>query len=92
MPEQQHFFDQEPGQVLVYLSEQETASFCRLEVEVIRSLTEAGVVSGIEVAGEAQRRYGADDLVLLAPGAAPLPGFGRQPGGHRDYSAAGGAD
>ena len=34
-----------------YYSEQETAEYSRLEVQLIRQLHEAGVVEGISVAG-----------------------------------------
>ena len=51
--------------VTAYYSEQETAQYSRLEVQFLHQLTEAGVISGIEVAGEAQRRYDDADLALL---------------------------
>ncbi len=47
-----------------YYSEQETSEYSRLELEVIRSLTDAGVLSGIDVAGEG-RRYSDEDLAQL---------------------------
>jgi DNA-binding transcriptional MerR regulator len=47
-----------------YYSEQETSEFCRLEVQVIRQLRDAGVIQGIEVAGEGQR-YSDEELALL---------------------------
>jgi DNA-binding transcriptional MerR regulator len=47
-----------------YHSEQETAEFCRLEVQVIRQLRDAGVIRGVDVAGEGQR-YSDDELALL---------------------------
>ena len=51
--------------VATYYSEQETAHYSRLEVQIIQHLTEAGVISGIQVVGEEQRRYDAADLALL---------------------------
>jgi hypothetical protein len=47
-----------------YHSEQETAEFCHLEVQIIRQLRDVGVIRGIEVAGEGQR-YSDDELALL---------------------------
>ncbi len=47
-----------------YYSEQETAQYSRLEVQVIRFLCDAGVMSGIDVSGE-ERRYSDEDLLLL---------------------------
>ena len=47
-----------------YHSEQEAAEFCRLEVQVIHQLRDAGVISGVDVAGEGQR-YSDDELALL---------------------------
>ena len=57
MPEQPH-------RVTTYYSEQETATYSRLSVQVIRSLFDAGVMSGIEVVGE-ERRYSDEDISLL---------------------------
>ena len=56
MPEQHH--------EISYHSEQETAKYSRLEVQVIRHLFDAGVMSGIEVIGE-ERRYSDEDLTQL---------------------------
>ena len=47
-----------------YHSEQEAAEFCRLEVQVIRQLRDAGVISGVDVAGEGQR-YSDDEVAVL---------------------------
>jgi DNA-binding transcriptional MerR regulator len=47
-----------------YYTEQEAAEFCRLEVQIIRQLSEVGVLSGIEVVGE-ERRYSNEDIALL---------------------------
>ena len=64
MPEQQHRLTIQHRRVTSYYSEQETAKYSRLEVQVIRFLSEAGVMSGIEVVGE-ERRYSDEDLALL---------------------------
>lgn len=48
-----------------YYNEPETAQFCRLEVQVIHQLAEAGVISGIQVVGDERRCYGDEDLALL---------------------------
>lgn len=55
----------EQGQVTAYYSEQETAHYSRLELHIIRHLTEVGIISGMQVAGEDQPRYDAADLALL---------------------------
>lgn len=55
----------EQGRVTAYYSEQETAAYSRLELSVIRYLTEAGVISGVQVVGEEEHCYEAADLVLL---------------------------
>ncbi len=47
-----------------YHSEQETADYCRLEVQVLRQLSESGVIPGIQVVGE-EVRYSDEDLALL---------------------------
>ncbi len=47
-----------------YYSEQETADYCRLEVQVLRQLSEAGVIPGMQVVGE-EVRYSDEDLELL---------------------------
>jgi MerR family transcriptional regulator/heat shock protein HspR len=47
-----------------YYSEQEASEFCRLEVQVIRQLRDAGVIQGVEVSGEGQR-YSDEELTLL---------------------------
>jgi len=49
---------------LSYYSEQEIAEYCRLEVQVVRQLRDAGVIKGIDVVGD-ELRYGNDDLALL---------------------------
>jgi DNA-binding transcriptional MerR regulator len=51
--------------VTAYYSEQETAEYSRLELQVIHYLTEAGVISNVQVVGEEQRHYNAADLALL---------------------------
>lgn len=52
------------SRVTSYYSEQETAEYTHLEVQMIRHLSDADVVPGIEVAGE-ERRYADEDIVLL---------------------------
>ena len=47
-----------------YYSEQETAEYSRLEVQVIRELHDAGVIEGISVAGE-EPRYSEEELAVL---------------------------
>lgn len=47
-----------------YYGEMEIAEYSSLEVQVIRQLQDAGVIQGIDVAGE-ERRYSDDDVVVL---------------------------
>ena len=47
-----------------YRSEQEAADYCHLEVQVLRQLSESGVLPGIQVVGE-EPRYNDDDLFIL---------------------------
>ena len=47
-----------------YYSEQETAEYSRLEVQLIRQLHSAGVIESINVAGE-EPRYSDEQLALL---------------------------
>ena len=47
-----------------YYSEQETAEYSRLEVQVIRELHDAGVIEGISVAGE-EPRYSEEEVAVL---------------------------
>ena len=47
-----------------YYSEQETAQYSRLEVQVIRELHDAGVIEGISVAGE-EPRYSEEEVAVL---------------------------
>ena len=47
-----------------YYSEQEAAHYSHLEIQEIRYLTNAGVLSNGEVVGEA-RRYSEEDIALL---------------------------
>lgn len=56
--------DEQQNRMTSYYSEQETAEYSRLEVQVLRSLSDLGVMSGIKVAGE-ERRYSDEDLLLL---------------------------
>ena len=48
----------------VYYSEQETAEYSRLEVQMIRQLHDAGVIEGITVAGE-EPRYSEEEVAVL---------------------------
>ncbi len=52
------------SRITSYYSEQETSEYSRLEMQAIRFLTDAGVISGINVAGEGHR-YSDDDIALL---------------------------
>lgn len=65
MPEQQNQQIRRQSRITAYYSEPETAQFSRLEVEIIHQLADAGVISGIQVAGDEQRSYGDEDLALL---------------------------
>ncbi len=47
-----------------YYSEQETAEYSRLEVQVIRELHDAGVIEGISVEGE-EPRYSEEEVAVL---------------------------
>src|SRR5436305_11324969 len=47
-----------------YYSEQETAEYSRLEIQLIRQLHDAGVIESINVAGE-EPRYSEEQLALL---------------------------
>ncbi len=47
-----------------YYSEQETAEYCQLEIQVIRQLTTVGVIKGTAIVGEEQR-YNNEDIALL---------------------------
>ena len=65
MPEPQSRLPGEQQCATTSYSEQETVQYSRLEVHILHQLVEAGVVGGMEVVGEAQRRYDAADLALL---------------------------
>ncbi len=52
------------SRVTSYYSEREVAEYCRLEVQVVRDLSDAGITDGVEIAGE-ERRYSDHDLLLL---------------------------
>jgi DNA-binding transcriptional MerR regulator len=56
---------QSQGRAATYYSEQETVQYSRLELRIIRHLADVGVISGIQVVGDEQRRYDAADLALL---------------------------
>src|ERR1700680_3020587 len=51
-------------QSTIYYSEQETAEYCQLEVQMIRRLQAAGLVEGIDISGE-ERRYTEEDIAQL---------------------------
>ena len=48
----------------VYYSEQETAEYSHLEVQVIRQLHDAGVIEGISAVGE-EPRYSEEEVAVL---------------------------
>lgn len=52
------------SQHTAFYSEQETAEYSHLEVQVIRQLHDAGVIEGISVAGE-EPRYSEEEIALL---------------------------
>ena len=52
------------SQHTAYYSEQETAEYSRLEIQVIRQLHDAGVIEGISVAGE-EPRYSEEEIAAL---------------------------
>jgi DNA-binding transcriptional MerR regulator len=52
------------SQYTTYYSEQETAEYSRLEVQVIRQLHDAGVIEGISIAGE-EPRYSDEEIAVL---------------------------
>ena len=52
------------SQYATYYSEQETAEYSRLEVQVIRQLHDAGVIEGISIAGE-EPRYSDEEIAVL---------------------------
>jgi DNA-binding transcriptional MerR regulator len=47
-----------------YHSEQQAAEYSRVEVEVLRHLSEAGVLPGMQAVGE-EVRYSDDDITIL---------------------------
>ncbi|HLG61190.1 MAG TPA: chaperone modulator CbpM [Ktedonosporobacter sp.] len=52
------------SQTTSYYSEEETAQYCRMEVQFIRQLYDAGIIEGIDVPGE-ERRFSEEDMTLL---------------------------
>lgn len=52
------------NQGTTYYSEQETAEYCQIEVQMLRRLRNVGLIQGIEVADE-EPRYSNEDVVLL---------------------------
>jgi DNA-binding transcriptional MerR regulator len=65
MSEQQNQQIRQQSHTTAYYSESETAQFCRLEIQVIHQLAEAGVIGGIQAVGDEQRSYDDTDLALL---------------------------
>ena len=65
MSEEQNGSGQVQGGVIAYFSEQEIMQYSRLEWPIIQHLVEVGIINNVEVVGEAQRCYGAADLMLL---------------------------
>jgi len=52
------------SQTTSYYSEEETAQYCRMEVQFIRQLYDAGIIEGIDVPGE-ERRFSEEDIAQL---------------------------
>lgn len=52
------------SQSTTYYSEQETAEYSKVEVQMLRRLRHVGLIQGVEVAGE-EPRYSDDDVVQL---------------------------
>jgi DNA-binding transcriptional MerR regulator len=50
--------------VRTYCSEQEAAEYSHMELQVLRRLSEAGVVLGMQMVGE-EARYSDEDLIIL---------------------------
>ena len=52
------------NQGTTYYSEQETADYSQVEVQMLRRLRHVGLIQGVEVTGE-EPRYSDEDVVLL---------------------------
>jgi DNA-binding transcriptional MerR regulator len=65
MPEPQNPVAQSQGRVTAYYSEQQTAAYCRLELQVIQYLADAGIINAVQIVGEAQPCYNDVALALL---------------------------
>src|SRR5579872_855406 len=52
------------SQGTTYYSEQETAEYSKVEVQMLRRLRHVGLIQGVEIAGE-EPRYSDEDVVLL---------------------------
>ena len=61
---EQHFTRITISTTKSYYSEQETAEYCRLELHILRQLSESGAIPGMQVMDE-ETRYSDEDLVLL---------------------------
>ncbi len=65
MSDQQNPLAQLQGRMTAYYSEQQTAEYSRLDLHVIHYLADAGMISAVQMMGEAQPCYGEADLTLL---------------------------
>lgn len=61
---EQHFTRITISSTRSYYSEQEICEYSRLELEVLRHLSESGVIPGMQIVGE-EARYSDEDLILL---------------------------
>jgi MerR family transcriptional regulator, heat shock protein HspR len=52
------------GQSISYYSEQETAEYCHMDVQMVRRLQAVGLIEGIELT-EGERRYSEEDVAQL---------------------------
>ena|SRR2546422_737154 len=52
------------SQSTAYYSEQETAEYCQMEVQMLRRLQSVGLIQGTTIAGE-ERRYNDEDIAQL---------------------------
>jgi DNA-binding transcriptional MerR regulator len=61
---EQHFTRITIHSTRTYHSEQEAAEYSRVEVQVLRHLSEAGVLPGMQTVGE-EARYSDEDIAIL---------------------------
>jgi MerR family transcriptional regulator/heat shock protein HspR len=61
---EQHFTRITINATRSYYSEQEIAEYSRLELHILRQLSESGVIPATQIVGE-EARYSDEDLVLL---------------------------